>query len=68
MNSSISSVSQHRPRVLREHGMGDAVGVDVEAIAGGQNVADHRVDAAEQRLMLELLVAESNQRPETAWS
>ena len=55
---------QHRPGALAEHGMGDGVGVDVEAIAGGQNVADHRVDAAEQRLVLQLLVAEPDQRLE----
>ena len=42
----------------------DGVGIDVEAIAVGQNVADHRVDAAEQRLVLQLLVAEPNQRLE----
>ena len=44
--------------------MGDVVGVDVEAIAGGQDVADHRVDAAEQLLVLQLLVAEADQRLE----
>ena len=53
---------QDRPGAFAEHSMGDAVGVDVEAIAHGQNVADHRVDATEQRLVLELLVAEPNQR------
>ena len=44
--------------------MADAIGVDVEAIAVGQNLADHRVDAAEQRLMLQLLIAEPDQRLE----
>jgi hypothetical protein len=44
--------------------VGDGVGVDVEAITVGQNVADHCVDAAEQRLVLQLLVAEPNQRLE----
>ena len=55
---------QHRPGALAEHGAGDGVGVDVEAIAVGQHIADHRVDAAEQRLVLQLLVAEPNQRLE----
>ena len=55
---------QHRPRALAEHGVGDAVGVDVEAIAVGQHLADHRVDAAEQRLVFQLLVAEPDQRLE----
>ena len=44
--------------------MGDAIGVDVEAIAVRQNLADNRVDAAKQRLMLQLLIAESDQRLE----
>ena len=55
---------QHRPGALAEHGAGDVVGVDVEAVAVGQHVADHRVDAAEQRLVLQLLVAEPHQRLE----
>ena len=42
----------------------DGVGIDVEAIAVRQNVADHRLDAAKQRLVLQLLVAEPNQRLE----
>ena len=44
--------------------MSDGVGVDVKAIAFGQHVADHRVDAPEQRLVLQLLVAEPDQRLE----
>src|ERR1700746_653200 len=44
--------------------MGDAVGIDVEAITGGQNITDHRVDKAEQCLVLQLLVAEPYQRLE----
>ena len=55
---------QHCPCTLAEHRAGDGVGVDVEAIAVGQNLGDHRIDAAEQRLVLQLLVAESNQRLE----
>ena len=55
---------QHRPGALAEHGVGDGIGVDVEPIAGGQHLADHRVDAAEQRLVLQLLVAEPHQRLE----
>ena len=43
---------QHRPCTLAEHSVGDGVGVDVEAIAVGQNVADHRLDTAEQCLVL----------------
>ena len=43
---------QHRPRALAEHSMGDGVGVEIETIAFGQNIADHCVDAAEQRLVL----------------
>ena len=55
---------QHGPCALAEHRVGDVVGVDVEAIAGRQHVADHRVDAAEERLVLQLLVAEPHQRLE----
>ncbi len=55
---------QYRPCAPAEHGMGDAVGIDIEAIAGGQHLAEHRVDAAEQRLVLQLLVAEPDQRLE----
>ena len=55
---------QHRPCALAEHGMGDRVGADVEAITVRQDVADHAVDPAEQRLVLQLLVAESHQRLE----
>ena len=43
---------QHRPCTLAEHSLGDGVGIDIESITVGQNVADHRVDAAEQRLVL----------------
>ena len=46
--------SQHRPCTLAEHRPGDCVGVDVEAIAVRQHLADHRVDAAEQSLVLQL--------------
>ena len=63
----IERQGQHRPCALPEHGMADAIGVDVEAIAVGQNLADHRVDAAEQRLMLQLLIAEPDQRLERSW-
>src|SRR6185312_839582 len=52
---------QHRPCALAKHDVGDGVGIDVEAIAIGQYLADHRVDAAKQRLMLQLLVAKSYQ-------
>jgi len=31
--------------------MGDVVVIDVEAITSGQNITDHRVDKAEQRLV-----------------
>ena len=55
---------QHRPGALAEHSVSDGVGIDVEAIAVGQNLADHRIDAAEQRLVLQFLVAEPNQRLE----
>ena len=63
-SSDIERQGQHRPCALPEHGVADAIGVDVEAIAVGQNLADHRVDAAEQRLMLQLLIAEPDQRLE----
>ena len=55
---------QHRPRALAQHRSGDGVGIGVEAIAGGQDLADHRLDPAEQRLVLQLLVAEADQRLE----
>jgi hypothetical protein len=54
--------SQHRPCTLAEHRPSDGVRVDVEAIAVRQHLADHRVDAAEQSLVLQLLVTEANQR------
>ena len=44
--------------------MGDGVRIDVKAIPKGQYIADHRVDAAEQRLVLQLLITEPNQRLE----
>jgi hypothetical protein len=53
---------QHRPGALAEHRVGDAVGVDVETVTCGQNVADHGVDATEQRLVLKFLVTETHQR------
>jgi hypothetical protein len=53
---------QHRPSAFAEHCAGDRVGVEIEAVAAGQNLADHRIDAAEQRLMFQLLVAEPDQR------
>ena len=49
---------------LAEHRAGDVVGIDVEAIAIRQDLADHRLDAAEQLLVLQLLVAEAHQRLE----
>src|SRR5579862_8311431 len=55
---------QDRPGALAEHQAGDGVGVDAEAIADGQGLADHLVDAAEQRLMLQFLVTEPDQRLE----
>jgi hypothetical protein len=44
--------------------VGDGVRIDVKAIPRGQYIADHRVDAAEQRLVLQLLITEPNQRLE----
>ena len=55
---------QHRPRALAEYRVGDGVRIDVKAIPKGQYIADHRVDAAEQRLVLQLLITEPNQRLE----
>ncbi|WP_454651105.1 hypothetical protein [Bradyrhizobium liaoningense] len=52
---------QHGPRALAEHGSRDIVGIDVEVVAFRQDVADHRIDQAEQRLMFQFLIAESNQ-------
>ena len=60
----IQGQRQDRPAALAEHRVGDGIGVEVEAVAAGQNLADHRLDAAEQRLVLQLLVAEPNQRLE----
>ena len=42
---------QHRPGTFAKNSVGDGVVIDVEAITGGQNIADHRVDKAEQRLV-----------------
>ena len=58
----IQGQRQHRPSAFAEHSRGDSVGVEIEAVAGGQNLADHRIDAAEQCLVLQLLVAEPDQR------
>ena len=55
---------QHRPGALAEDDAATALGSHVEAIAGGQRLADQRVDAAEQLLVLQLLVAEPDQRLE----
>jgi len=60
----IQRQSQHRPGALAKNSVGDRVVIDVEAITGGQDVADHRVDKAEQRLVLQLLVTEPYQRLE----
>jgi len=49
---------QHRPVALGEHGAGDRIGVDIKAIAVGQNLANHRIDAAKQGLVLQLLGTE----------
>jgi AraC-like DNA-binding protein len=38
---------KHRPGALAEYSAGDAIGVDVEAIALGKHIADHGVDAAD---------------------
>src|SRR5262249_53582620 len=57
----IKRQGQNRPCALAEHGARDAIGVDVEAIAVGQNLTNHCVDPAEQRLMLQLFIAETNQ-------
>src|SRR5262249_11200300 len=57
----IKGERQYCPCALAEHGVGDSVGVDIEAVALGQHLADHRIDAAEQFLMLQLLIAESKQ-------
>jgi len=44
---------QHCPCTLAEHSVGDHVGVDRRSDnPAGKNVANHRVDAAEQRLVL----------------
>ena len=43
---------QNCPRTLAQDRAGDAVRIDVEAIAVREHFADHRVHAAEQRLML----------------
>src|SRR5215472_4873955 len=53
---------QHRPSALAEHGMGDCVRFDIEAVAVRENLADHCIDAAEQGLVFQLLIAEPHQR------
>jgi len=53
---------QRRPGTFAKNSMGEVVVIDVEAISGGQNITDHRVDRAEQRLVFWLLVAEPYQR------
>src|SRR6516162_7334038 len=58
----IQCQDQYRPGAFAEHGAGDSIRVDVETVAVGQNLADHCLDAAEQRLMFQLLVAEPHQR------
>src|SRR3954452_796400 len=42
--------------------MSNRIGVDVETIAIGQNLTDHLIDTAKQCLMLQLFVAEPNER------
>ena len=61
----MSSVSASTAHVdFAEHHAGDVVGIDVEAITVRQNLADHRLDAAKQLLVLQFLVAEPHQRLE----
>ena len=43
---------QHRPGTFAKNSVGDGVVIDVEAVALGENIADHRVDTAEQCLVL----------------
>src|SRR4029077_20784995 len=50
---------QHCPSTFAKYRVGRRIGIDVEAIAVRQHLVDHRVDATEQRLVLQLLVAES---------
>jgi hypothetical protein len=61
----MSSVSANTAHVLLPStAWATVVGIDVEAIAVGQHLTDHRIDPAEQRLMLQLFIAEPDQRLE----
>jgi hypothetical protein len=58
-------VSTSTAQVLRDStAPATASGIDVEPIAVGHGRGDHRLDAPEQRLVLDLLVAEAHQRLE----
>src|SRR5215471_5490493 len=55
---------QHGPAALAQHHRGDLVRVPSEAVTGRHHLGGQRFDAAEQRLVLQLLVTEPNQRLE----
>src|SRR5215831_20685851 len=53
---------QHRPSALRKHCAGDVIWFCAKDVALGHRFPHHALDAPEQFLVLELLVAEAHKR------
>ena len=65
VNSSMSQRQrEHRPGRLAQHRAGDVVGLRQERVARGHADGGHALEAAEQLLVLQLLVGEAHQRLE----
>ena len=57
----VAGQRQHRPGALAEHGARHVVRLGVERVAARHLSRDQRLDAAEQLLVLDLLVGEAHQ-------
>ena len=58
----VAGEREHRPRRLAEHDARDVVRIRQHAVARRHAFGGQRLDAAEQLLVLELLVAEAHER------
>ena len=57
----VAGEAQHRPGRGAEHGLRHLVGLREERVGAGHAVRDHRLEAAEELLVLELLVGEAHE-------
>jgi hypothetical protein len=51
----------HSPARFSEHSASHPIGIDIEVVALGQDRTHHCIDAAEQSLVFELLIAKAHQ-------